>query len=299
MVLACGLREARAQELLVSNFFSNQINRYSLPDGAQVGSLGGPINGPLCAKYGPDGDLYVASEGNDSILRYRGSDLSYVGQFVTPGSGGLDSPTGVAWGPDGNMYVSSFSASSVLKYNGRTGAFLGTFVTSGLGGLSGADNGMTFGPDGNLYVPSYNNSRVMRYNGVTGANMGPFIPAIVRPRVLEFRGDSLFITTEAGNTVHRFDAATGGFLGNFITPGLGGLFRPVGMAFADGLLYVGSTGNNQILKYDAQTGAFVGVFASGPAISGPTFLTVVPSPGAGLLLCTAAGVVAGRRRRGG
>ncbi len=299
-VMVLAQAHASAQELLVSNFFSNQVSRFSLPGGDALGSLGGPIAGPLCARLAPDGDLYVASEGTNAILRYNGDTLAYVGQFVAPGSGGLVSPTGITWGPDGNMYVSTFSTSSVLKYHGQTGAFLGTFVTPGLGGLSGADNGTIFGPDGHLYVPSYNNNRVLRYHGQTGAFMGNFIASIGRPRVLEFREGSLYVTSESLGSVRRYNASTGAFIGNFVAPGSGGLATPVGMVFGpDGILYVGSSGNNRILRYNGSSGAFVGELAGAPGdpINGPTFLTIVPTPGPGLILLAATGIVAFRRQR--
>ncbi len=291
--------DASAEELLVSNFFSNSVNRFSMPGGSSLGALGGPVAGPLCARLGPDGDLYVASEGNNSILRYDGATLAYESTFVPAGSGGLNSPTGIAWGSDGNMYVSSYNGSSVLRYDGLSGAFLGVFVTPGAGGLSGADNGMTFGPDGNLYVPSYNNNRVLKYDGQTGAFLSTFIASIGRPRVLEFRGDSLFVTSETSHAVRRYNAATGAFLGNFVAPGSGGLSTPVGMVFGgDGLLYVGSSGNNRVLRFDASTGAYVDQFLAAPGhpISGPTFLTIVPAPGV-LVVLGAAGLIAVRRRR--
>lgn len=289
-----------AADLLVSNFFSSSVDRYS-PTGLPLGTLsGGSLSGPLCARLGPDGLLYVASEGTNSVLRYNPQTYAFIDEFITPGRGGLAGPTGLTWGPDGSLYVPSFSGNSVLRYDGATGAFRGVFVTPGAGGLNGADNGATFGPDGNLYVPSYYGNQVLRYNGSTGAFMNAFVASIGRPRVLIFRGSDLLITSETGHSVRRYNAATGAALGTFVAARSGGLTTPVGMAFGeDGLLYVGSTGTNKILRYSGVNGAFQSEFLSAPGatIDGPAFLTFVPAPwGLGVVL---APLVLPRRRRFG
>lgn len=289
---------ARADELLVTSFFSDRVDRFSLPTGASLGplDLAGGLDGPLCTRIGPDGKLYVASEESNSIKRYNPADGSFIDTFVSPGSGGLAGPSGVTWGLDGHLYVSSFDNNSVLKYDGATGAFIKTFVTTASGGLSGPDNGSVFGPDGDLYVPSYWNGRIMKYDGETGDFMGAFITGISRPRVLEFRDGKLYITSEGGHSVRRYDAATGVFIDNFVAPRSGGLVAPSGMAFGnDGYLYVSSLNNDQVLRYNAETGAFVDVFLTGGGIDGPVFLTIIPAPGAALPL--SAGLLLARRRR--
>jgi outer membrane protein assembly factor BamB len=87
--------------------------------------------------FGPDGDLYIASASTDSVLRYRKSTGEFVGQFVAPGSGGLDYPVGLAFAPDGDLYVASRNTNSVLRYDGSSGAFLDVFQTSDSSGLQG------------------------------------------------------------------------------------------------------------------------------------------------------------------
>lgn len=301
IVLAAFAPAPALADVLVASFFSDNIIRLDA-NGQHVATLsGGPaFGGPLCARVGPDGLLYVAAEGADAIYRYDLSTNTYVDTFISSGSGGLDSPTGLCWGPDGRLYVGSFTNSNVLRYDGASGAFVDTFVTTGLGGLSGADNGMTFGPDGNLWVPSYNNNRVIRYHGTTGASLGLIGGSIGRPRVLVFRNNSLYLTSESSNSVRRY-SLEGAFLGTFIASGSGGLGVPVGLAFdeAANVAYVGSSVNDRVLRYNATTGAFIDVFAAAPGlpIDGPVFVTVVPEPGAGVSAVTA--VVFWRRRRRG
>lgn len=91
--------------------------------------------------FGPDRDLYVASELNDRILRYDATTGAFLDTFVSGGSGGLDRPTDLTFGPDGNLYVISRSSGGgreVLRFDGETGAFIDTFIPAGRGGLGSA-----------------------------------------------------------------------------------------------------------------------------------------------------------------
>lgn len=282
---------APAQELLVTNFFSDRVNRFDLASGAYLGSLqlGVGLDGALATRVGPDGLLYVASEGSNTIQRYNPSSGAFVDTFVTAGSGGLNGPTGMAWGPDGNLYVPSFNSDQVLRYDGTTGAFLGVAVTAGQGGLDGPDNGTIFGPDGALYIPSYNSARILRWDPSTGDTTS-FVASVQRPRVLVFRGDRLYVTAETNDVVKSYDAASGAFTGNLVPPGTGGLDVPIGLVFGPlGDLYVSSGTNDNVLHYDAG-GAFLGEFLAPGAggNDGPTFLTIIPEPGSGLLLVACA-----------
>jgi DNA-binding beta-propeller fold protein YncE len=175
---------------------------------------------------------------------------------------------------------------------------MSTFIVSGTGTLSGADNGTLFGPDNNLYIPSYNNNRILR-KSAAGGFVTTFVSTISRPRVLEFRAGSAYVTAEGSDSVMKYDLATGASQGAFIAAGSGGLDAPVGMVFGpDGSLYVSSVSNDNVLRYDAATGAFVNTFipAGAGGIDGPVFLTIIPAPGAALMLATGALVLTRRRR---
>jgi outer membrane protein assembly factor BamB len=292
----CTMAAANGAEMLVCGFGSNKVYRYNM-SGGLIGTLdaAGNLSGPLCARMGPDGKIYVASEGNNRIVRFSASTGAYIDDFIN--DPGLNSPTGITWDRAGNAYVASFNGNKVRKYT-SSGGFVSDFVTAGSGTLSGADNGISFGPDGHLYVPSYNNNRVLKYNGVTGAFISSFIPSIGRPRTFEWFNGSLYITTETGNAVQKRNATNGVNQGNLVAAGSGGLQTPIGMAFGgDGFLYVTSA-NNKILKYNATTGAFVGVFADATTsdLNLPAFITIIPTPsGAAVLL--ASSLAMARRRR--
>lgn len=71
----------------------------------------------------------------------------------------------------------------------------------------------------------------------------------------------LFVADRASNAIHRYDASTGAYLGEFQR--VSQLDQPMGMAIGpDGLLYVTSSGNNRIVRFDVATGVFVDVFAT-------------------------------------
>jgi DNA-binding beta-propeller fold protein YncE len=74
--------------------------------------------------------------------------------------------------------------------------------------------------------------------------------------------DSLYIGDGDDNSVKRFDAATGAYLGTFVAPGSGGLLGPRGLIFTRGRLYVANQNVDQefggeILRYRRSDGQFV------------------------------------------
>jgi hypothetical protein len=97
-----------------------------------VTSGSGGLDAPVGPVFGSDGNLYVSSSRNSSVLRYDGRTGAFLGAFVSSGSGGLSGAGGLTFGPDGNLYVNSDLTHSVMRYNGRTGVFMETFATGQL-----------------------------------------------------------------------------------------------------------------------------------------------------------------------
>ncbi len=142
-------------------------------DFVEAGS--GGLNHPAAMTFGPDGNLFVVSRDNHSVLRYDGLTGASLGAFVSSGSGGLSFPWGLAFGPDGNLYVSSNSASdTILRYNGSTGGFIDIFVEAGDNGGLNNPRGLLFKPNGNLLVASFFTDQVLEYDGQTGAFVRQF-----------------------------------------------------------------------------------------------------------------------------
>lgn len=275
-------------DLLVTSTVTNSVLAYDEITGAFQGAFvpsgSGTLGNPWGLTYGPDGNLYVGSQGNGAILRYDGVTGAFLSTFVPPSSGLM--PTDVVFGPDGNLYVGNAlgGGTPVHRYNGTTGAFMGPFVTAGSGGLS-ACNGLAFGPDGNLYVVGTGGSAnsVRRYDGGTGAFMSAFVPSgsggLTTPRALLFGPDgNLNVSSFATDNVIRYNGTTGAFLGIAATGS--GLDGPEGLRFGpDGNLYVASFLPDNVPRYNGTTGTFLGIFASGGGLDNPARMVFQPGGG--------------------
>jgi sugar lactone lactonase YvrE len=241
-------------------------------------------------------DFLVGNTAGNSVSRYGGAG-EYLGNFISPGSGGLASPDDLTWGPDGNLYVSSSSSNttgSILRYDGQTGAFLGVFASGA--GLA-RPYGSAFGPDGNLYVASFRSDQILRYSGSNGAFLGVFAQGngtaaglLNGPNDLLFGPDGkLYVTTQgsvadgSGGIAYSFASQT---LRYDIQTGAGQVFAPepvptaggagyismLGLGFGpDGRLYTSDYAGG-IRSYDSATGALLQTIDTGSLFGtgGPT-----------------------------
>lgn len=275
---------ATSQELLVSSYNGDEVQRYDPATGALVGTLAG-VPGAQSLRFGPDGHLYVVAEKTNQVLRFDGATGAQLGVFVgddplTPQdeTGGLNGPTAAVFSPAGELFVASFNNDSILRYDGATGAFLGTLVGPGTA-LNGPDAGMTFGPDGHLYVPGFYSNAVHRYDVQAGTTLAPFVAAgsggLSRPRMLRFRSDGwLYVTSWANSGLKRFDAS-GQFVDTLLTT-----HTPTGFVFEanSGHLLVTSDNQNNVRRFDGTTGALLEVLVKKGAngLAGGTFLEYLP-----------------------
>src|SRR5690606_10796764 len=176
---------------------------------------------------GPDGRVYAADFNGDRVLcaDFGLMPPASCGEFVTPGSGGLNGPTGLTFGPDGHLYVSSRISGQVIRYDGATGEPIGVFATPGGNG----PQGLAFGPDGDLFVANDDTDTVLRFDGQTGSAAGVFVtPASPSGDGMKpvFGPDGrLYVSTIdlLERTIERFDAETGASQGVIIRTGDGGL----------------------------------------------------------------------------
>jgi sugar lactone lactonase YvrE len=113
----------------------NAVKRYNGTTGAAMGTFVLPASGGLNQAsgmtFGPDGNLYVASNGSDQVLRYNGTTGAFIDAFVAAGSGGLDRPTDLLFGRDGRLYVLGLVGGSVRRFDGVTGQFQDVFIAAG------------------------------------------------------------------------------------------------------------------------------------------------------------------------
>ncbi len=237
--------------------FEGQVLKYDGVTGDFIMEIGGPsgstsIAFPRGIDFGPDGNLYVASQNSGEVLRLDPNTGGLIDIFVPAGTGGLGQPTGIVFGPDGHLYVADRTSASVRKFDGNTGASQGEFVTGGSGGLA-FPIGITFGPDGNFYSTSLASNSINRYDGGSGAFIDEFVPSgsqgLDLPEDLEFGPDGNLYVSSFNGLVSKYDGQSGAFLEDISATGID-LPNAEGLTFGpDGHLYVSNLGRQQIVRY--------------------------------------------------
>jgi WD40 repeat protein len=228
--------------------------------------------------------LLVGAANGSSVERFDGQTGAFI-DFFTSGGPMINGPSGLAIGPNGNLFVSQWSGGGVYQYDGATGNYVNTFIPNSDAPPAAA---LTFGPDGNLYVEGNGSDHINRYNGTTGALIDTFVsvadngglPAMIDmtfgPNGNLFVSHTYALAPEVYNVL-EYDGTTGGFLGEFVTNGSGGLSYAAGLVFGpDGNLYVSDLLADVVRQYNGTTGDYLGDFASGGGLNGPWGLTFGP-----------------------
>jgi len=204
-------------------------------------------------------DLLVTSANTDSVLRYDAATGSFLGTFISSGSGGLDDPRGIVVAANGDVLVSSVATDQILRFD-SSGAFLGVSGDSSTG-LNGPIQ-LAIGPSDILYAASSQNNAILKYDSLTGAFVGVFVsdilmPPLNTPRGLAVGNGRVYTSTE-GDRVRYYDLATSMLL---VSP-FGD--NPRGLTVGpSGSLYVAFAGPaSQVNQYNGMTGASVGTFVA-------------------------------------
>lgn len=256
-----------------------------------VSSGNGGLSEARDVTFGPNGDLFVVSRQNNSVMRYDGQTGAFISQFVSPGSGGLIFPNALAFDSQGNLYVTSPESNQVLRYDGTTGAFLGVFVSAGAEGMLRAA-GVTFGPDGNIYVADSRLNMVLRFQGPEGPAPGSFVDVYALSPFTELGAGTNFITfgpdgrlygfgwqgTINGGPnvcgVYRATGVPGETAEVFVPLGSGGLTQGRDLVFdASGNLLQVDWVSNSVLRYQGPGGASPGAFMGAVVPAGAGGLT--------------------------
>jgi WD40 repeat protein len=207
------------------------VKRYNAKTGAFVDNFTSerpsfPYAGLI---FGPEGNLYTATETYENVYRYNGQTGAFIDEFL---SGGNNMATvGLAFGPDDNLYVSNIFNKSIDRYDGNTGVFIDEFVSSD-DTLTIYPIGLVFGPDGNLYASG--NSGVYRFNGSTGTFIDEFVTSgsggLGLPINLTFGPDNnLYVCNFNDHEILRYNGQTGDFIDVFASGG--GLDRAADLVF--------------------------------------------------------------------
>lgn len=280
---ACGSDEcpsARLESLLVSGYRSNQVHRFDLC-GVALSDLddGGRISGAQATAVGPDGLLYVVSEENGRILRYRADTLSFVDTWFdlseNPSAlGGIARPVALVFGREGSAYIGGFDSGRVARVS-RDGTVDRVYDLAGRG-LRGLDAGMTFHPDGRLLVPAYTSGAIYAVDVTTGdiSRFAENIEGLSEPRVIVFDADrqQLWVSNEGSGLV----------LGLGLDGQPTGVSIPLpsatGLTLDNGDLLATNDRNNTVVRYSASGEVKEVVVSPGGAVQGAVFLTVLASP---------------------
>ncbi len=187
-----GLAFGKDNRLYVSSFLSDQLLRFDATTGAFVdvfatgnGQPGG-LNGPNELHFGPDGKLYVTTQGSvagtfpglpSQVLRYdtsTGQSEVFVDQpELSPAGVGYISLLGMAFGPDCerqggecDLFVSDY-ANDVRRYDLNTRVLEATMSTnySGVTPSTNLVGSLTFGEDAHLYTLGFDDSEANGYKG--------------------------------------------------------------------------------------------------------------------------------------
>jgi streptogramin lyase len=236
---------------------------------------GGLLSNSEDIQPGPDRALYIASKGNDRIVRLDPATSSFS-IFIAAGTGGLDAPASVVFTPDGKLLVSSQGTGNVLRFDGSTGSYIDEYIPAGSGGLVSPGK-LIYGPNGNLFVADIANRAVLEYDGADGSFVRIFVQPhsgeLVYPRGMVFLDNQdLIVTSYSNNRMLQYDGTTGEFIGVF-----GGYSQPggpwgIGIGF-DGSVYVSQSSNQAIVRRFTQSGIPQGyVVRNEPSLTSPTAL---------------------------
>src|SRR5262245_3363377 len=238
-----------AAPLVAASYFDSALYALDSVNGALLNTLVAPnsqatLSGAAGLTVGPDGNLYLSSQNNDSIVQFNMAtqslttfiDSSVLGPIATANGDAQFAPAGLRFGPDGNLYVSLNGGQSATS----GGAVVRFDIAATNSGLSYAGTATTI---------------------ATGLTQPTELTFGVAPADL----DSLYVSNSGAGNVIKIPHAVAASPSHseFIAAGSGGLNYPSGLTWHGGKLYVvdlGATTNvGQVLRYNAN-GTFNAVF---------------------------------------
>jgi DNA-binding beta-propeller fold protein YncE len=206
------------------------ILRYEGQTGKFLGAFTTPGAGGLSLvrdiEFGPDGDLYVSSAANDRVLRFDGQSGDFLG--VAAQGNGLDGPIGLAFDSDGALFVAGALSNRIYVFS--DGVFQRSFNAGSAHRNAG---GLVFNDAGELLATQTVTNEILAYDAEAGTLDRVLAASNLNIPIYMERGASgeLVVGSFGNDSVVRFDAATGAFLGTLVPSGLGGLDGTHDLAF--------------------------------------------------------------------
>lgn len=194
------------------------------------------LDHPFDVVFGPDRNLYVASQDTSLVGRYFGPDAS-DGRPGDP----MPHPPGLPASSSRHLLPGTFVPSAA-------------HLPTGVKGIRRA----IFGLEGDLYVADRDADRIKRYDGRSGAFKWEYRhqPLTAPVHLLVRVPDGvLLVGSRDRDAIFAIETETGA-VATLVEPKAGGLKAPAGMALGpDGLLYVCSRETRQVLRFDPFTGS--------------------------------------------
>lgn len=220
------------------------------------------LSGPRGITIDPSGNLYVANEGGNNIIKLvptGGITYSSTTLDLTSGPNSLSGPYGITFDSSGNLFVTNRSGNNISKLvptGDLTYSCTTLNLTSGPNALSGP-RGITFDTSGNLYVANFSSgaiSKLVLDSGTTYSctNLTPTVGSSLldgpRGITIDSNTGNLYVANGIISTVSKIvlSGMNEGTVSTYINSGLS---DPTFIAFnPDKFLYISNFVNNSIVK---------------------------------------------------
>jgi sugar lactone lactonase YvrE len=236
-----------------------------------ISATANSLDTPLGLAFGPSGDLWVANDGDSSLLEFTPSQLTTGAPTpavtISATANSLYYPVGLAFGPSGDLWVANDGGNTLTEFTPSqltTGAPTPAVTVSASANSLNAPYGLAFGASGDLWVANNGGSTLTEYTPGDLAATGAPVPAVTLsaengfydPEALAFdsSGD-LWVPNHEGNNLTEYtpgQLGTGSPSPNVVLSSAGSsLSSPFALAFGpSGDLWV-SNQNNTVVEYTA------------------------------------------------